>query len=80
MAVRVHRGPGIGRVIALTEGTLKLATRKLVADYGLIDTDGEPRRISISRLRNTFTNRIFELLAWVLMIHGNRARQHTTGG
>lgn len=58
----VHRGPGIGRVIALTEGTLKLAIKKLVTEYGLTDTDGQSLRINISRLRKTFANRIFELL------------------
>jgi hypothetical protein len=60
---RVHRGPGRGRIIALTDGALKLAASKLVTDYGLIDTDGKPLRINISRLRKTFANRIFELLA-----------------
>lgn len=59
---RVHRGPGPGRVIALTEGTLKLAIKKLVADHGLTDSDGQPLRINVSRLRKTFANRIFELL------------------
>ena len=64
---RVLRGPGIGRVIELTEGSLKNATKKLVADYGLIDADGKPLRINISRLRKTFANRVFELLAGDLM-------------
>ena len=59
---RVHRGPGPGRVIALTEGTLKLAIKKLVADHRLTDSDGQPLRINVSRLRKTFANRIFELL------------------
>ncbi|MDR6678423.1 hypothetical protein [Pseudomonas oryzihabitans] len=59
---RVHRGPGAGRVNALSNGTLQIAIRKLVADYGLIDIDGKPLRINISRLRKTFANRIFELL------------------
>lgn len=59
---RVHRGPGPGRVIALTSETLKLAIKKLVADHGLTDIDGQPLCINISRLRKTFANRIFELL------------------
>jgi len=59
---RVHRGPGPGRVIALTGETLKLAIKKLVADHGLTDIDGQPLCINISRLRKTFANRIFELL------------------
>ncbi|MND67141.1 hypothetical protein D3C76_622910 [compost metagenome] len=60
---RVHRGPGRGGVIALTDSILMNATRKLVAAYELTDTDGKPLRINISRLRKTFANRIFELLA-----------------
>ena len=64
---RVHRGPGVGTVIVLTDSALKLAAKKLVTDYGLVDTDGQPLRINISRLRKTFANRIFELLAGDLM-------------
>ncbi|HHN0155120.1 TPA: hypothetical protein ACRMUJ_004494 [Pseudomonas aeruginosa] len=60
---RVHRGPGRGSVIALNDGTLKLAIKKLVADHALTDIDGQPLRINVSRLRKTFANRIFELLA-----------------
>lgn len=59
---RVQRGPGLGSIIELTDGALKVATRKLVTDYKLIDTDGKPLRINISRLRKTFANRVFELL------------------
>ena len=59
---RVRSGPGLGDIIALTEGSLKNATKKLVTDYGLVDTDGQPLRINISRLRKTFANRVFELL------------------
>ncbi|MCF9002373.1 hypothetical protein [Pseudomonas syringae] len=60
---RVHRGPGRGRIIALSDSALINATKKLVAAYNLTDTDGQPLRINISRLRKTFANRIFELLA-----------------
>ena len=60
---RVHRGPGLGRATVLTSSTLNNAIRKLVSDYRLLDTDGKPLRINISRLRKTFANRIFELLA-----------------
>ncbi|QOZ83758.1 MULTISPECIES: hypothetical protein [Chromobacterium] len=59
---RVHRGSGLGRVIALNGGTVAQAIKKLVAEHGLTDTDGQPLRINISRLRKTFANRIFELL------------------
>lgn len=60
---RVHRGPGRGTVNALTDATLKQAIQKLVADHRLTDIDGQPLRINISRLRKTFANRVFELLA-----------------
>jgi len=51
-----------GSVTALTDSTIGLAVRKLVADAGLVDADGKPLKINISRLRKTFANRIFELL------------------
>lgn len=67
MAVSRAPCPGVGTVIVLTDSALKLAAKKLVTDYGLVDTDGQPLRINISRLRKTFANRIFELLAGDLM-------------
>lgn len=51
-----------GQVTALSENTLQYGTQKLVANYGLTDSDGQPLRINISRLRKTFANRIFEIL------------------
>lgn len=51
----------IGQVTALDASVLVYATRHLVAKYGLTDSNGEPLRINISRLRKTFANRIFEL-------------------
>ncbi|WP_409319111.1 hypothetical protein [Pseudomonas sp. KCJK9016] len=50
-----------GKVIALTDATLLKAVTRLVARYNLTDSDGNPSRINISRLRKTFANRIFEL-------------------
>jgi hypothetical protein len=50
-----------GKVTALTADVLTKATSRLVANYGLSDSDGEPLRINVSRLRKTFANRIFEL-------------------
>lgn len=51
-----------GQVVALTENSLKVAIQKLVTNYSLTDTNNQPLRINISRLRKTFANRIFELL------------------
>jgi len=52
---------GVGRVKALSTGMLARATGRLVAKYGLSDSDGRPLRVNVSRLRKTFANRIFEL-------------------
>lgn len=51
----------LGQVTALAGGVLAIAINLLVAEYGLTDSNGEPLRINISRLRKTFANRIFEL-------------------
>jgi len=51
-----------GQVNALTVTKLERVIRKLVTEYGLTDSDGHPLRINISRLRKTFSNRIFELM------------------
>ncbi|MCY1285338.1 hypothetical protein D9M69_350130 [compost metagenome] len=58
---RSRTGKGGGQVTALSAHTLLRATNGLVAKYGLTDSNGEPLRINISRLRKTFANRIFEL-------------------
>lgn len=50
-----------GEVRALTGGSLIEAAISLVTRYNLTDSDGNPLRINISRLRKTFANRIFEL-------------------
>lgn len=68
----------IGRVTALHSSVLVSATGRLVAKYGLTDSNGEPLRINISRLRKTFANRIFELtdgdLATTAVALGNTPR------
>lgn len=51
----------IGQVTALRTGAMDRAIRSLVEEYDLKDSDGNPLRINISRLRKTFANRIFEL-------------------
>lgn len=50
------------RIVNLKIGTLDEAIKKLVRDYDLVDNDGKPMRINISRLRKTFTNRVNEIL------------------
>lgn len=52
----------LGIVTALNDSSILDATQKLVADAKLVDADGRPLRINVSRLRKTFANRIFELL------------------
>lgn len=51
----------MNQVTSLSKGTLETGVSRLVADYGLKDSDGNPLRINIARLRKTFANRIFEL-------------------
>ncbi|WP_130927204.1 hypothetical protein [Pseudomonas sp. Sample_14] len=58
---RKRNRKGFGPVTALQAESLNWASSRLVAEYGLIDSDGEPLRINVSRLRQTFANRIFEL-------------------
>lgn len=55
-------GNRVGDVTALSDSALQYAIKGLVAEYGLIDCDGKPLRINVSRLRKTFANRIWELL------------------
>lgn len=59
--VWLYRSHG-GQVTALSNMTLQSGIQKLVANYGLTDSNGQPLRINISRLRKTFANRIFEIL------------------
>jgi hypothetical protein len=51
-----------GQIVALSAGTLTKAIAKLVSDYELKDANGNPLRINVSILRQTFTNRMFEIL------------------
>lgn len=50
-----------GQVTALSKTSLDKPVVRLVAEYGLKNSDGSPLRINIARLRKTFANRIFEL-------------------
>lgn len=58
---RARSGTGIGQITSLSNAMLASAASRLVAEHGLTDSNGEPLRINISRLRKTFANRIFEL-------------------
>jgi hypothetical protein len=52
----------IGEISALTPSTLASSIKLLVKRFNLVDTDGAPLRINVSRLRKTFVNRIYEIL------------------
>ncbi|MGQ7815350.1 hypothetical protein ACUTAH_06705 [Metapseudomonas furukawaii] len=58
---RSRNGKSVGQVTVLSAAMLARATNHLVSKHGLIDSDGAPLRINISRLRKTFANRIFDL-------------------
>ncbi|MGP5370421.1 hypothetical protein ACTXN4_23530 [Pseudomonas helleri] len=51
----------MGQVTSLSIRSIEKGGARLVAEYGLKDSDGNPLRINIARLRKTFANRIFEL-------------------
>ncbi|WP_406622826.1 hypothetical protein [Acidovorax sp. SDU_ACID1] len=55
-------GKMIGEVIALTPNSMGRNAIALAEEYDLRDDDGNRLRINVSRLRNTFVNRVFELL------------------
>lgn len=52
----------MGKTVELTSQNLDRAFRKVVSDHNLIDANGLPFRLNISRLRKTFGNRVFEIL------------------
>lgn len=57
------RGTGfIGAVSALKDNMLAKAISDLVKEYSLVDADGKPLRINVSRLRKSFINRVYEIL------------------
>ncbi|CAH0237244.1 hypothetical protein [Pseudomonas mediterranea] len=58
---RTRASKSVGNVTALNSSAVAVAVTRLVARYSLTDTDGEPLRINISRLRKTFASGIFEL-------------------
>ncbi|MFP3850253.1 hypothetical protein [Pseudomonas sp. W5-01] len=58
---RTRAAKNVGDVTALNSAAVAVAVTRLVAKYSLTDSDGEPLRINISRLRKTFASSIFEL-------------------
>jgi len=61
-AKRSSNATEIGAVTCLSETTLRVNIKKLMAAHGLTDSEGEPLRLNFSQLRKTFINRIFEIL------------------
>jgi len=55
-------GPTFGTPTVLTDGTLYCVIKRLVEKHGLKDSDGKPLNITISRLRKTFINRMYDIL------------------
>lgn len=52
----------LGPVTSLTQSTINYCVKELVRKHDLVDTDGAPLRINVSRLRKTFVNKMFDLL------------------
>lgn len=59
---RTARTTQQGQVIALTNGTLEIAIKKLVSTYKLEGDDGKPLNLSVSALRKSFGNRVLDIL------------------
>lgn len=58
---RTRASKNVGNVTALDSSAVTVAATRLVAKHSLTDSDGQPLRINISRLRETFAGGIFEL-------------------
>lgn len=58
---RSQGGNNAGHIVPLSDSTLGNAILKLVSKYRLLDAEGKPLRINVSRLRKTFVNRVYEL-------------------
>ncbi|MHC8402543.1 hypothetical protein ACYZTX_24630 [Pseudomonas sp. MDT1-17] len=50
-----------GKVLGLTPQVIDRAFKLIAEEYDLMDDNGDPLRVNLSRLRKTFGNRIFEL-------------------
>lgn len=58
---RTRASKNVGNVTALDSSAVTVAATRLVAKHSLTDSNGQPLRINISRLRETFAGGIFEL-------------------
>jgi len=58
---RTRASKNVGNVTALDSAAVAVAAIRLAAKYNLTDSNGEPLRINISRLRKTFASGIFDL-------------------
>jgi hypothetical protein len=58
---RPSRGTAVHQVTPLSENTILRGIEEIVARHDLRADDGRPLRVSISRLRKSFVNRIWEL-------------------
>jgi hypothetical protein len=54
-------GPSKGDTSVLSQKILDLACRKLVEKNTLVDDDNKPLKVNLSKLRKSFSNRMFEL-------------------
>lgn len=59
---RSSRPEDRGGITALTDKALSKAIARLVREHALRDSDDQPLRLNVSRLRKTFVNRVHELL------------------
>lgn len=50
-----------GDTSALSRGMLARACKKLIKKYSLVNDDNKPLKVNLSKLRKTFSNRMFEL-------------------
>lgn len=75
---RSRESSSAGKVTALNTQLLGKTISRFVIEHNLHDSNGDPLRLNISRLRKTFANRIFELsdgdLATTATALGNTAR------
>ncbi|WP_257111975.1 hypothetical protein [Pseudomonas ficuserectae] len=58
---RSRSSGNVDQVTTLIPRSLNVAIKRLVANHQLTDSNDQPLRINISRLRKTFGNRIYEL-------------------
>lgn len=55
------RSKKLGSISVLSQGNIKHAIQSIIDNHNLLDDDGKPLKVNLSRLRKTFVNRIFDL-------------------